>query len=76
MRLGGLGKLRRIHLIGTRTRDLPACSIVPQPTTLPCAPNNKYVCSECVIGKISNYFSALYIMKNPRKTGSSAGISM
>jgi hypothetical protein len=23
-------------LIGTRTRDLPACSIQPQPTTLPC----------------------------------------
>jgi hypothetical protein len=25
---------KKIHLIGTRTRDLPACSIVPQPTTL------------------------------------------
>jgi hypothetical protein len=24
-------------LIGIRIRDLPACSIVPQPTTLPCA---------------------------------------
>jgi hypothetical protein len=24
-------------LIGNRTRDLPTCSIVPQPTTLPCA---------------------------------------
>jgi hypothetical protein len=23
------------HLIGTQTRDLPACNIVPQPTTLP-----------------------------------------
>jgi hypothetical protein len=28
----GLGKLKEfIHLIGSRTRDLPACSIVPQP---------------------------------------------
>jgi hypothetical protein len=27
-----------IHLIGTRTRNLPACSIVPQPTTLPRSP--------------------------------------
>jgi hypothetical protein len=28
----GLGKLIKIiHLIGSRTRDLPACSIVPQP---------------------------------------------
>jgi hypothetical protein len=36
MRLEGLGKLKKkIHLIGTRTRDLPACSIVPQPTTIP-----------------------------------------
>jgi hypothetical protein len=24
--------MKKIHLIGTRTRDLPACSIVPQPT--------------------------------------------
>jgi hypothetical protein len=39
VRLEGLGKLKRIHLIGTRTRDLPACSIVPQPTTLPRTPN-------------------------------------
>jgi hypothetical protein len=22
---------KKIHLIGTRTRDLPACSVVPQP---------------------------------------------
>jgi hypothetical protein len=34
--LEGLGKLKKkIHLIGARTRDLPVCSIVPQPTTLP-----------------------------------------
>jgi hypothetical protein len=25
----GLGKLEKIHLIGTRSRDLPACSIAP-----------------------------------------------
>jgi hypothetical protein len=32
--LEGLGKMKEctsIHLIGTRTRDLPACSIVPEP---------------------------------------------
>jgi hypothetical protein len=35
MRLERLGQLKKlIDLIGTRTRDLPACSIVPQPTTL------------------------------------------
>jgi hypothetical protein len=38
VRLEGLGQLKKIHLIGTRTHDLPACSIVPQPTTLPRAP--------------------------------------
>jgi hypothetical protein len=34
----GLGQVKKIHLIATRTRDLLACSIVPQPTTLPRAP--------------------------------------
>jgi hypothetical protein len=35
MRLKVLGKLKKfIHLIGSRTRDLPTCSIVPQPITL------------------------------------------
>jgi hypothetical protein len=32
VRLEGLCKFKKkIHLIGTRSRDLPACSIVPQP---------------------------------------------
>jgi hypothetical protein len=35
VRLEGLGQLKEINLIGTLTRDLPACSIVPQTTTLP-----------------------------------------
>jgi hypothetical protein len=36
VRLEGLGKLKKFNdLIGNRTRDLPACGIVPQPTTLP-----------------------------------------
>jgi hypothetical protein len=31
-----LGKLKEfIDLTGSPTRDLPACSIMPQPTTLP-----------------------------------------
>jgi hypothetical protein len=38
VRLEGLGKLKNIHLIGTRSHDLRACSIVPQPPMLPCAP--------------------------------------
>jgi hypothetical protein len=39
------GRIRSIEkssdLIGFRTRDLPASSIVPQPTTLPRAPSTK-----------------------------------
>jgi hypothetical protein len=32
----GLDKFKKlIYLIGSRTRDLPACSIAPQTTTLP-----------------------------------------
>jgi hypothetical protein len=37
--LEGLGKLKKkIHLIGTRTHDLPAFSIAPEPTPLQRAP--------------------------------------
>jgi hypothetical protein len=35
VRLEGFGKLKESTSSGTRTDDLPACSIVPQPTTLP-----------------------------------------
>jgi hypothetical protein len=36
MQLEGLGKLKKFnYLIGNRTHNLPACSIVPQLTTLP-----------------------------------------
>jgi hypothetical protein len=41
MRLEGQLK-KNNDLIGIRTRYLPACSIVPQPTMLPRAPNVKY----------------------------------
>jgi hypothetical protein len=35
---GRIRSIEKIHLIGTRTHDLSACSIVPQPTTLPRSP--------------------------------------
>jgi hypothetical protein len=39
----GLGQLKKSSdLIGDRTRDLPASSIVPQPTTLPRAPTSSW----------------------------------
>jgi hypothetical protein len=44
VRLEGLGKLKKSNdLIGTRSHDLPACSIVPQPTTLQRAPIYIYI---------------------------------
>jgi hypothetical protein len=51
MRLEGLYKLKKSNgLIGTRTRDLPACSIAPQPNSLLRAPvlckkpsNNRWI---------------------------------
>jgi hypothetical protein len=50
VRLEGLGKFKKfIHLIGSRTRDLSACSIVPQPTTLPRVPYYIYIYSTDVL---------------------------
>jgi hypothetical protein len=44
LRMDGFGKLKKSNdLIGIRTRNLPACSIAPQPTTLPRAPSSHYV---------------------------------
>jgi hypothetical protein len=46
MLLEGLGKLEKLNdLIWTRIRDLPACSIVPQPTTLPRVPKILGTCT-------------------------------
>jgi hypothetical protein len=38
-------RIKKKHLIGTRTRDLPAYSIVSQPSTLPriCRLNEKHL---------------------------------
>jgi hypothetical protein len=38
VRLEGLGKLKKSSDIENRSRDIPACSTVPQPTTLPHVP--------------------------------------
>jgi hypothetical protein len=48
-RLEGLGKLKKSNaLIENRTRDLPAFSVVPQPTTLPRAPALDYISVLCL----------------------------
>jgi hypothetical protein len=38
---GKIWSIEKIHLIGTRTRDLPAYSIVPQQTTVPRSPGDQ-----------------------------------
>jgi hypothetical protein len=58
VRLEGLGKLKKkIHLIGTRTRDLPACGTVPQPNKLPRAPSK--------MGLIGKYIVSLVVLTHP-----------
>jgi hypothetical protein len=52
VQLEGLDTLKEIYFLGTPSRDLPACSILPQPTTLPRAlpstrRKSKYVLSLC-----------------------------
>jgi hypothetical protein len=41
VRLERLGKLKKSTSSGIRSCDLPACSIVPQPTTLPRTPSGR-----------------------------------
>jgi hypothetical protein len=53
MRLEGLGQLKNpVTSLGIRSRDLPACSIVSHPTTLPRAPHKAcqiFIFHICVI---------------------------
>jgi hypothetical protein len=64
----GLGELKKKLnvLIRSRTRDLPACSILPEPTTLPRAPIsiliNKYIydVSLHLLSQHYVYFTILY----------------
>jgi hypothetical protein len=75
VRLEGLGQLEKSNdLIGIRTRDLPGCSIVSQPTTLPCAPSiladtNIFPCSEvlnlscCLLLSLPTYPRRLVLCK-------------
>jgi hypothetical protein len=47
VRLEGLGKLKIFNgLIVNGTGNFPACSIVPQPTTLPRGPTVKYIANK------------------------------
>jgi hypothetical protein len=63
VRLEGLGQLKKIHLIGTQTRDLPACSIVPQPTTLPRAPHTTGLLLNIGQNQVESVLDTASIMK-------------
>jgi hypothetical protein len=54
------------YLIGNRTRDLPACSVVPQPPTLPRAAlkvKGRFICDVLGIKGLKLY---IYIAKLKR----------
>jgi hypothetical protein len=56
----GLGKLKKSTSRGTRTGNLPSCSIVPQPTTLLCAPCvNIFNCNKLRECSISTLYHVL-----------------
>jgi hypothetical protein len=63
VRLEGLGTFKTFNdFIGTRTRDLPASSIAPQPSTLPRVPqtNTKVVKIVCIIINSEQIHKRLY----------------
>jgi hypothetical protein len=63
VRLEGLSQLKKIHLIGIRSRDLPSCSIVPQPTTLPRAPR-EYIVENIFFKCLTNIEIAIFRFNN------------
>jgi hypothetical protein len=58
------GRIRSIEnsndLIGIRTRDLPACSMVPQPTTQPRAPSDPEFLSNFIFEEEVKFLSELW----------------
>jgi hypothetical protein len=60
VRLEGLGKFKKFILFGTRKDDLPACSIVLQPITLPRA---SFHCIMLSNFNLSNFMSESEIVK-------------
>jgi hypothetical protein len=64
--LEGLGQLKKLNdFIGPRTRDLPACSIVPQPSTLLCALYIKHETTNELRGAFVEAMTAVFISLIP-----------
>jgi hypothetical protein len=67
MASGGIRSNEKSSDIGNRTLYLPACNIVPQPTTLPRAPPEQ--CLNCILnGKLVSQFDFLYIISRSLKS--------
>jgi hypothetical protein len=72
VRLEGLCELKKSsNLIGNRTRDLPPCSILPQPTTLPRAPQSiiNHNSNDCLKKVPFSYFHKWNISSYRSTTG-------
>jgi hypothetical protein len=63
--LEGLGKLKKSTSSGIRTGDLPACSIVPQPTTLPSVPHWQTICYPNILDNFYVIIRKWHIYFNP-----------
>jgi hypothetical protein len=62
VQLEGLSKLKTfIHLTGSGTRDLPACSLAALNTTLPRAPYPILLTDETLTLKVENIYIHVYI---------------
>jgi hypothetical protein len=67
VRLEGLGKLKRFNdLIGNRTHNIRACSIVPQPSTLPRATCKQEYYIKLIIIVFRLYIDTLCIFRSYR----------
>jgi hypothetical protein len=81
--LEGLGKLRKSsYFIGDRTRDLPACSILLQPTMLPLAQRHEYkythekaVVEQSVIGCLEGIKYRTYVANNVLSNNGTSTVS-
>jgi hypothetical protein len=64
MRMEGLGKLKKFSdLIESRTLDLPACRIAPQPSTLPRAPKFSFEAFENGVERCSEFRASSNFVK-------------
>jgi hypothetical protein len=78
--LEGLGKLKKSTSSGTRTGDFPACSILPQPTTLRAPRHDSIVEIICVpfraCEKQRKLFALLWNLHFPLRVSSHCALAV